>query len=286
MLNQIETLLRLENVGKKHGRAWSVRGVSLNLLPGQIVTLIGPNGSGKSTTAKLVAGIDHPTEGSVIRQPQLRIGYVPQKLAIDWSTPLTVGRFMTLTHRLDTRAVEHALETTGVCHLISAELRTLSGGELQRVMLARAISRKPNLLVLDEPAQGVDVAGELALYELIKATRDDLGCAVLLVSHDLHFVMSATDHVICLNKHICCEGPPQLVAATQQYASLFGDRAVNGLALYHHQHGHVHLPDGRVQHASGVVTDSCLPPSEPGNANTMPEAGQVDQKEAPFNAAP
>ena len=221
--------------------------------------MIGPNGSGKSTTAKMVLGILKPSEGTAERIADLRVGYVPQKLTVDWALPLSVARFMTLTNRLAADDMEKALQRTGVAHLKNAEMSNLSGGEFQRVLLARAIARKPDFLVLDEPVQGVDFTGEIALYELIADLRDELNCGILLVSHDLHIVMASTDQVICLNGHMCCNGPPSKVAVSPEYQALFGDRAAAALAVYQHNHDHTHLPDGRVRHADGSITDDCHP---------------------------
>src|SRR5690606_32861327 len=162
--------------------------------------------------------------------------YVPQKLAIDWTLPLTVRRLMRLTAKPGEAEIASALEAVGIPHLAGAQVQTLSGGEFQRALMARAIVRKPDLLVLDEPAQGVDLAGEVALYELIGTIRDRTGCGVLLISHDLHVVMAATDRVICLNGHVCCQGTPQAVAGSPEYLSLFGPRAASALALYRHHH--------------------------------------------------
>lgn len=255
----IEPLVSLADAGVFRAGRWLVRGIGLSVRRGEIVTLIGPNGSGKSTTAKLALGTLRPDEGTATRQAGLMVGYVPQKVAIDWTLPLSVERFMRLTSPLPKAAVEEALAETGVAHLARAEARTLSGGEFQRVLLARAIARKPDLLVLDEPVQGVDFSGEVALYDLIGAARDRLGCGVLLISHDLHVVMAATDRVICLNGHVCCEGTPHAVAGSAEYRSLFGERAAASLALYAHHHDHTHLADGRVRHADGTVTDHCHP---------------------------
>ncbi|MCA1300134.1 ATP-binding cassette domain-containing protein [Stappia indica] len=252
-------LVRLENAGLYRDGRWLVRGVDLTVARGEIVTLIGPNGSGKSTSAKMALGIARPDEGAAHRAPGLKVGYVPQKLAIDWTLPLTVDRLMRLTGPLPAGAAHEALERTGVAHLVGAEVRHLSGGEFQRALLARAIARKPDLLVLDEPVQGVDFSGESALYELISAIRAELGCGILLISHDLHVVMSATDHVICLNGHVCCTGAPSAVAGSAAYQQLFGGRANAALAVYEHHHDHVHLADGRVRHADGSITDHCHP---------------------------
>lgn len=253
----IDPLVSLENCGVVRANRWIVRGVSLSINPGEIVTLIGPNGSGKSTTAKIALSILKPSEGSVIRREGLKVSYVPQKLAIDWTLPLSVSRFIQLTGKISKADIDAALDATGVRHLAKNEVRTLSGGEFQRVLLARAMARKPDLLVLDEPVQGVDFSGEIALYDLIKQIRDDFGCGILLISHDLHVVMAATDRVICLNGHVCCSGTPKAVASSAEYKALFGARADSTLAVYEHAHDHKHLSDGRVQHNDGSITDHC-----------------------------
>ena len=254
-----KTLTCLKNAGIERDGRWLIRGIDLNICSGEIVTLIGPNGSGKSTTAKLALGILHPDEGSVTHAADLKVGYVPQKVEVDWTLPLTVDRFMRLTTRLSAERTEAALEETSVSHLRQSEVRTLSGGEFQRVLLARALARKPNLLVLDEPVQGVDFAGEVAIYELIREIRDRLSCGILLISHDLHVVMAATDRVLCLNGHVCCQGPPSTVASHASYQQLFGPRANSSLAVYQHNHDHTHLPGGKVLHSDGTVTDHCRP---------------------------
>jgi len=251
--------VKIRGAGVYRDGRWLVRGIDLDLARGEILTLIGPNGSGKSTTAKLALGIHKPDEGTVERAAGLKISYVPQKLSIDWTLPLTVERFMRLTERVSSGEIGKALRSTGIEHLRHAEVRNLSGGEFQRAMLARAIARKPDILVLDEPVQGVDFAGEIALYELIGKIREDLGCSVLLISHDLHVVMAATDRVICLNGHVYCQGTPTAVASSAQYRQLFGERGSPALAVYQHQHDHTHLEDGRVLHTDGTITDHCHP---------------------------
>lgn len=259
MLKPSEPLLQLSNAGVERAGRWLVRGVEFAVCAGEIVTMIGPNGSGKSTTAKMALGIVEPDEGGVIRRSSLVVGYVPQKVTIDWTLPLTVERFMRLTGKVAATEADEAMQATGVLHLRHEEVRTLSGGEFQRVMLARAIARKPDLLVLDEPVQGVDFAGEIDLYDLIRRIRDQLNCGVLLISHDLHVVMAATDRVICLNGHMCCQGTPTAVASSDEYKELFGARATSILAVYEHSHDHTHLPDGRVRHADGSITEHCHP---------------------------
>ncbi len=248
-----ETLVEAKGVGLRRAGRWLVSGVDLTVNPGEIVTLIGPNGSGKSTTAKIAIGIQKPDAGEVRRRKGLRIGYVPQKLSIDWTLPLTVQRLLTLTGRYSATAVARALEEVGIAHLAKAEVQHLSGGEFQRALLARAMIGVPDLLVLDEPVQGVDFTGEVALYNLIKEIRDRTGCGILLISHDLHVVMAETDTVVCLNGHVCCRGTPASVVASPEYVELFGSRAAETLAIYRHQHDHTHLPDGRIQHPDGSI---------------------------------
>lgn len=252
-------LVSLSGAGVRRNGRWLVRGVDFTVHRGEIVTLIGPNGSGKSTSAKMAIGVLRPDEGQAARVSGLTVGYVPQKLAVDWTMPLTVRRLMTLTSRLSERDILEALDAVGIAHLAGAEVQHLSGGEFQRALLARAIARKPDLLVLDEPLQGVDFAGEIALYDLITSIRNRTGCGILLVSHDLHVVMAETDTVICLNGHVCCRGTPAHVSQSPEYMRLFGARAAGTLAVYRHEHDHTHLPDGRVLHADGSVTEHCHP---------------------------
>ena len=239
-------LVKLEKVGVIQNNKWLVKDVSLQIEKGKIVTLIGPNGSGKTTTAKIALGIHKNIKGKVTKFTD-KIGYVPQKISIDWTLPIRVTDFMQLTHNLENSEIENALSLTGVKHLIKNDLRNLSGGEFQRVLIARAISKKPDLLVLDEPVQGVDFKGEIALYELIKTISEKLNCGILLISHDLHVVMTATDYVVCLNGHVCCSGSPTAVANNQEYQKLFGDRASTILSVYEHRHDHTHSPDGTVK---------------------------------------
>ena len=239
-------LVKLNEVGIKQNDKWLVKGVSLVVEKGKIVTLIGPNGSGKSTTAKIALGIYKKIEGQVEKYTN-NVGYVPQKISIDGALRLRVNDFMLLTENLKDDAINEALSLTGVVHLKNKNLGNLSGGEFQRVLLARAISKKPDLLVLDEPVQGVDFTGEIALYELIKKISDTLNCGILLISHDLHTVMSATDHVVCLNGHVCCSGTPSDVARNNEYKALFGEQASQTLSHYEHKHDHVHSNDGEIK---------------------------------------
>ena len=239
-------LVELDKVSFQQNNKWLVKGVSLKVEKKKIVTLIGPNGSGKSTTAKIALGIYKKIDGFVKKYTN-KVGYVPQKISIDWTLPLRVRDFMILTENLNESEIDDALSLTGVLKLKNNNLGNLSGGEFQRVLLARAISKKPELLVLDEPVQGVDFTGEIALYELIKEISEKLECGILLISHDLHTVMSATDHVVCLNGHVCCSGTPKDVARNNEYKALFGEQASQTLSVYEHKHDHVHSHDGEIK---------------------------------------
>ena len=213
----------------------------------EIVTLIGPNGSGKSTTAKMALGVLKADEGKVYRRSELRSSYVPQRLDVNWTLPLSVHRFMELTNRATNSEIDLALSSTEISHLARKQMSQLSGGEFQRALLARAILRTPDLLVLDEPVQGVDYNGEIALYKLIDNIRNRLNCGVLLISHDLHVVMSTTDKVLCLNGHVCCSGSPMDVARNNEYKTLFGEQASQILSVYEHKHDHVHSDEGEIK---------------------------------------
>ena len=246
MTSNQNILVKLNQAGFRLKDKWLVKGVSLQIKKGQIVTLIGPNGSGKSTTAKIALGIYKKIDGEVEKYTN-KVGYVPQKISIDWTLPLRVKDFMTLTENLKDEDINEALSLTGVIQLKNKNLGDLSGGEFQRVLIARAISKKPDLLVLDEPVQGVDFTGEIALYKLIKKITDELNCGILLISHDLHTVMSATDHVVCLNGHVCCSGSPMDVAKNNEYKALFGEQASQILSRYEHRHDHIHTNEGEIK---------------------------------------
>tara|TARA_B100000242_G_C42896620_1_gene415898 strand:- start:218 stop:811 length:594 start_codon:yes stop_codon:yes gene_type:complete len=194
----------------------------------------------------MALGIYKNLNGSVNRFTD-QIGYVPQKVVIDWTLPIRVNDFMQLTSKLNNNQMDEALNFTGVNHLKNKNINELSGGEFQRVLIARAIAKKPELLVLDEPVQGVDFKGEISLYELIRSISEKTNCGILLISHDLHVVMSATDYVVCLNGHICCSGTPKKVANSNQYRELFGDRASTMLSIYEHKHDHSHSDDGTIK---------------------------------------
>lgn len=238
-----EPLISARRVTLTAGRLTILNDVSLAIGPAQIVVLIGPNGSGKTTLLKALLGLVR-VSGEIRRRPGLRIGYVPQQFTADPSLPMTVQRFLDLF--AGPAAGLAALQRVGIDHVRNRQLSALSGGELARVMLARAIAGRPDLLVLDEPLAGVDIAGEAALYHLIAELRDELHCGILLVSHDLHVVMGRADHVVCLNHHICCEGEAHAVAQDPAFIQLFGARGE--LALYPHHHDHAHTLAGDTIH--------------------------------------
>ena len=237
-MNQVDNLLELTDVDLSKGQRLLLHQVSLTVSRGEILTIIGPNGAGKTTLLRVALGLLSPTAGRVRRQPGINIGYMPQRLHIDPTFPLTVKRFLTLTDKNRRNHIRAYLEEVGAAHVLTSPLQDISGGELQRVLLARALLRQPDLLVLDEPVQGVDVHGQLELYQLITRIRDQRRCAVLMVSHDLHLVMAATDRVLCLNQHICCTGTPEAVTNDPAYLELFGPQAVKHLAVYSHDVHH------------------------------------------------
>lgn len=218
-------------------------GVDFSIDPGEIVTVVGPNGSGKSTLLKALIGAVPVWKGSVTPRPGLRIGYVPQKIHLDPTLPITVERFLSMPHRISRIEAEKALSEAGAGDLGNKQMFSLSGGQLQRVLLARALVGDPELLILDEATQGLDQAGSAHFYRRIAELRETLGCAVLMVSHELHVVMSASDRVICLNGHVCCEGAPAHVASAPEYRALFGTGTGGALALYRHEHDHAHDHD-------------------------------------------
>ncbi|MBP9182501.1 MAG: metal ABC transporter ATP-binding protein [Fuscovulum sp.] len=233
-------LLTASHICVRLGGAEVLHDVSLALAAGEIVTIVGPNGSGKSTLIRALLGIVPVAEGRIDRAPGLRVGYVPQRLMIDRSLPMTVRRFLSLPVRATDAQAAAVLARTGMAGTEGLQLTALSGGQMQRVLLARALLGGPQVLVLDEPTQGLDQPGEAAFYRLIEEVRADTGCAVLMVSHDLHVVMAASDRVICLNGHVCCEGAPHLVASAPEYRALFGLGTKGALALYRHDHDHDH----------------------------------------------
>lgn len=247
-------LIETRGLTWRRGGTTILSGVDFGISPGEIVTVVGPNGSGKSSFLRLLVGAEKPDEGSVLRRPGLRIGYVPQRLAIDHTMPMTVDRFLALAGAAPA-ARAGALGRVGIAGLGQRQMIDLSGGQFQRALLAQALLRAPELLVLDEAAQSLDQPGVARFYRLVEEIRREIDCAVLMVSHDLHVVMAASDRVICLNGHICCEGTPTVVSAAPAYRALFGVGTQGALALYRHNHDHSHGDEepgvaGRTDHAA------------------------------------
>ncbi|MFB9149711.1 metal ABC transporter ATP-binding protein [Roseovarius ramblicola] len=242
-------LIAATGLAVRLGRAEVLHDVSLSLEPGEIVTIVGPNGSGKSTLLRALIGAAPLSRGHLHRAPGLRIGYVPQRLHIDPTLPMTVMRFLALPRRRTAGELRAALDRAGLPDLRHRQMADLSGGQFQRVLLARALMDTPDLLILDEATQGLDQPGSAAFYRRIEEVRQDMGCAVLMVSHELHVVMSASDRVICLNGHVCCEGRPEIVAQAEEYRALFGTGTHGALALYRHEHGHSHDHDHDHDHS-------------------------------------
>jgi zinc transport system ATP-binding protein len=240
MFELIKPLITTHKLGLTIGNRKILDGVNMAVREREIVTIIGPNGAGKSTLVKMMLGLIAPSSGTIEQRANLRVGYVPQRFPASSNVPLSVRRLMTLTQNVNDAELEKALDETGIAHLVNARVSDLSGGEVQRALLARALLRQPELLVLDEPVQAVDFTGEVKLYELISKIRKSRGCGILMVSHDLHMVMAESDRVICLNSHICCEGKPSAVQKDPEFIKLFGPTAAKMIAAYAHHHDHDH----------------------------------------------
>ncbi|MEO3414491.1 metal ABC transporter ATP-binding protein [Roseovarius sp. CAU 1744] len=234
------SLISVENLSVSYGAHRALHDVSLVVEPNEIVTIVGPNGSGKTSLLRAIVGAIPAARGSVNKKPALRVGYVPQRLHVDPTLPITVARFLRLPHGVDTEVLNTAMERAGVPDIASRQMSQLSGGQLQRVLLARALANRPELLLLDEPTQGLDQPASAAFYRLIEDVRRETGCSVLMISHELHVVMAASDRVICLNGHVCCQGSPDIVSSAPEYRALFGSGTGGALALYRHEHDHAH----------------------------------------------
>lgn len=233
-------LISLNSVTLGYDGKIVLRDIDLTVKRGEIITIVGPNGSGKTSMMRALIGALVPTTGSIVRSRALRLGYVPQKLNIDHSFPITLRRFLSVPKRINPEQVTEAASLVAMGDFLDQQIATLSGGQFQRALLARAIIDAPDLLLLDEPTQGLDQNGSARFYQLIADLKEKLDCAIVLVSHDLHVVMSASDRVICLNGHICCEGTPSVVSSAPEYRALFGSGTQGALAIYQHQHDHVH----------------------------------------------
>ena len=241
------SLITVENLSVKYGTNFVLKKINLEIKSGEIVTIVGPNGSGKTSLLKAIIGAVQPADGKITIKSKLKIGYIPQRLNFDTTLPITVERFMTLTEKVDKSTYKSALETAGVPEILRSQMSSLSGGQFQRVLLARALLGAPEILILDEATQGLDQPGSAAFYRQIEQVRQNTGCAVLMISHDLHVVMSASDRVICLNGHVCCSGSPSDVAKNNEYKALFGEQAAQTLSIYEHNHDHVHSHEGEIK---------------------------------------
>jgi zinc transport system ATP-binding protein len=244
-----QSLIEAREITVVRGEKTILSSASLKVRNSEIVTLIGPNGAGKTTMVRVILGLLTPDQGSIIRRPNLTIGYIPQKLNIDQTLPITVSRFLLLGAGPKSYSNEKqakVLNEVGVSEILNIPLQAVSGGEFQRILLARALMRDPDLLVMDEPSQGIDISGQADLFRLITIIRNQRKCGVLMVSHDLHLVMAKTDEVICLNQHVCCSGHPETVANDPNYIQLFGKKVASTIAIYQHHHDHDHDTSGNV----------------------------------------
>ncbi len=246
MIDAPGLLVSAKNLHLRLGGTTILENIDIQISRKEILTLIGPNGAGKTSLVRVLLGLIAPDSGEVHRKEGLTIGYVPQNFEMDASLPLTVRRLLGLTQKPSRKRMEESLEEVGAENLLEHPVQSLSGGERQRVLLARALLRNPELLVLDEPIQNVDISGQAELYRLIIRIRDERGCGIMMISHDLHLVMAFTDRVVCLNRHICCSGHPEAVGEHPEYLTLFGPQAAETLAIYRHAHDHAHGPEGDV----------------------------------------
>lgn len=249
------TLIDVDRLSVGYGGTRVLYDVSLRVDRGEIVTIVGPNGSGKTTLLRTIVGALTPTSGRIARAPGLVVGYLPQRLHIDPTLPITVERFLRLPGGASRAEIATALARSGTTELARRQMSKLSGGQLQRVLLARALVAKPHLLLLDEPTAGLDQPGSAAFYELIDAVRRETGCAVLMISHELHVVMAASDRVVCLNGHVCCQGTPEHVSSAPEYRALFGTGTHGALALYRHEHTHTHEDGAPHQHENSKAAE-------------------------------
>lgn len=251
MINDNKVLLQAKAISYCVNGKDILQSVSMTIHEEEIITLVGPNGAGKTTLLKVILGLMPPSSGIIEKKPSLVCGYVPQRLKIPTTIPISIASFIKLANFDKKQSIEPFLADVGLDIDLSQSVHTVSGGEFQRLLMARALLRKPELLVLDEPAQGLDFSGEAHFYQQLETIKKKYGCSILLVSHDLHLVMAATDRVVCLNSHICCEGQPDLVKNDPEFSKLFGDKLGDGkiserFAVYHHEHDHSHSPDGEI----------------------------------------
>jgi len=242
-----KSLITVANVNMQLGRKLILQDINLSIGKNQIITVVGPNGAGKSTLVHILLGLLKPTQGTVTPDPSLRLGYMPQKFRMNYLLPLTVRDFLNMAQGFEKKHLEDLSQQLGITKIMQTQLMAISGGELQRVLLARALLNRPNLLVLDEPTQGIDLSGQLEFYNLVQEIKNIYQCSIFMVSHDLHFVMAGTDEVVCLNQHICCQGHPEEIRDKPEFLNLFGQKESAYLAFYMHEHHHTHNLDGSIK---------------------------------------
>ena len=235
-------LISAKNISLRYDNRLILDDVSLDLTKNDFITIIGPNGAGKSTLLKTLIGLITPDQGQVTRQDGLKIGYIPQKLQVEASLPITTQSFICL-NKKNTNDINAIADELGIIPLLKKPVQTLSGGEWQRALLARALMDNPDAIILDEPAQNLDLTGQMHFYKMLDRLHQDRGLAILMVSHDLHLVMASTRQVVCLYHHICCSGAPQAVTQDPEFINLFGNEMASMMAVYHHQHDHSHDHD-------------------------------------------
>ena len=235
-----DALITLNNISLSHNGKNVLDDVSFKLHEGEFITLIGPNGAGKSSLIKVLLGVIKQDSGDITYTDNIRLGYTPQTFSANPFIPISVKDFLTLNQKLDSEFMLKTFELTGIKDLLKSPLKNLSGGELQKVLLTRALLNKPNVLILDEPAQNLDVDGQMQLYKLIQDIHQQKNCAVLMESHDLHRVMKESTQVLCLYHHICCEGLPESILKDEKFNDLFADQINDLMATYEHHHNHHH----------------------------------------------
>lgn len=235
-----DVLISVNHISLKHNGKSILDDVSFELKAGEFITLIGPNGAGKSSLIKILLGLIQPSSGSIKKSNSIRLGYTPQQFTLNEFIPISVLDFITLNQKIDTQFLTDTIALTNIDPLLHNALKSLSGGEMQRVLITRSLLNKPNVLILDEPAQNLDLNGQMHLYKLIQDIHQQQGCAVLMVSHDLHRVMKESTQVLCLYHHICCMGQPKSILKNSQFNDLFADQMNELMATYEHHHNHCH----------------------------------------------
>jgi len=233
-------LISAKNVSVLKHQKSILDNIDIQINKNDFITIIGPNGAGKTMLLKCLMGFYKPTSGRIERKEKLKIGYMPQSISIINTMPITVKDFITVRKEYDDISLNKVITEVSIGEIINKQLSVLSGGEMQRVLLARSLLNNPDLLILDEPAQNLDISGQLNFYKLIQEIYSKRNISILMVSHDLHLVMVSTKKVLCLYKHICCSGAPQQIAKDPEFLSMFGKDMANMMSIYQHSHDHNH----------------------------------------------